>query len=102
MAEESLDQPHATSHSSSDNVHNVDTDSFDAEYLATCVLFAQSHGIFPKSQGCQQDTGLGHASPGVLPQPLQQNPEPNLFHGYYQNQFVAINAEYKDDNNGDA
>ena len=98
MAEGSAYLPDVTDYFESDSIQDIDIGSFDVEYLATCVRFAQSQGIFPASQGDQLDTSFLHGSPSALPQPLNQdqgtffdpqNLDPNLVGNAYQDLLIS-------------
>ena len=98
MAEGSGYLPDVTDYFESDSPQAIDIGSFDIEYLATCVRFAQSHGIFPISQGSQLDTSFSYGSPSAPPQPLDQdqgaffdtqNLDPNLVDDAYQAPLIG-------------
>lgn len=72
MAEQRPYQQDAPDYSMSDSILNVDIRSLDSAYLSTCVRFAQSHGMFPKSHGGQHDTSLPYGDPGALLKPYYQ------------------------------
>lgn len=80
------------------SAYDVDLGSYDAEYLATCVRFAQSYGIYPTPHGNQQDTGLSGDNPCTLLQSLEEehsnlfyHPEidPRIFDEVYANPFTG-------------
>ena len=80
------------------NAYDVDIGSYDVEYLATCVHFAQSYGIYPTPHGHQQDTSLSGDIPYTLLQALEEehsnlfyHPEidPRIFDEDYSNPFIG-------------
>lgn len=88
--------PDVADYLESDSTQEIDIGSFDNEYLATCVRFAQSHGIFPIPRGSQLDTSFLDA-PSAPPQPLNQdqgtffdpnNLDPNLVDDAYQDPLI--------------
>ena len=98
MAERSGYLRDVTDYFESDSTQDIDIGSFDIEYLATCVRFAQSHGIFPTPQGHQHDSTFLHGSTSALPQPLNQdqgtffdpqNLDPNLVGNAYQDPLIS-------------
>ena len=98
MAEGSGHLPDGTDYFESDSTQDIDIGSFDIEYLATCVRFAQSHGIFPTPQGSQLDTSFLQGNPSALPQPLgqdqgtvfdHQNVDPNLVDNAYRDPLIS-------------
>ena len=116
MAEGSGYLPDGTDYFESDSTQDIDIGSLDVEYLATCVRFAQSHGIFPTPQGSQLDTSVLHGNPSALPQPLNQdqgtffdtqNVDPNLVNNAYQDPLIGntsatpFDTQGNDDNNDD-
>ena len=116
MAEGSGYLPDVTGYFEQDSTQDIDIGSLDIEYLATCVRFAQSHGIFPTTQGNQPDTSFLQGSPSGLPQPLNQdqraffdpqNLDPNLVDNAYQDPLnrntsaTPFDTQGNDGNNDD-
>lgn len=116
MSEGSGYLPDVTDYFESDSAQAIDIGSFDIEYLATCVRFAQSHGIFPTSQGSQLDTSFSSGSPSAPPQPLDQdqgiifdthNLDPNLVDNAYPDPLIGntsatrFDTQSNDGNNDD-
>ena len=98
MSEGSGYLPDVTDYFESDSTQAIDIGSLDIEYLATCVRFAQSHGIFPTSQGSQLGTSFSPGRPFAPPGPLDQdqgtifdtqNLDPNLVDDAYQDPLIS-------------
>ena len=98
MAEGSHYLQDAPDYSVLGNAYDVDLGFYDAEYLATCVRFAQSYGIYPTPHGHQQDTSLSGENPCTLLQSLEQehsnlfyHPEidPRIFDEEYSNPYTG-------------
>lgn len=68
MAKQWPHQQDAREHSMSDGIHSVDVRSLDPEYLSACVLFAQSHGIYPSSSARHPDNNIASNSLNALPE----------------------------------
>ena len=109
MAEGSGYLPDVTDYFESDNTQDIDVGSFDIEYLATCVRFAQSHGIFPTPQGHQHDSTSLHGSPSALPKPLiqdqgtlfdPQNLDSNVVDNAYQDRLISSTSATPSDTQG--
>ena len=109
MAEGSGYLPDVTDYFESEHTQDIDIGSFDNEYLATCVRFAQSHGIFPTPQGSQVDKSFLQGNHSALPQPLNQdqgtffdphNLDPNLVDDAYQDPWISNTSPTPYDNQG--
>ena len=107
MSEGSGYLPDVTDYFESDSTQAIDIGSFDIEYLTTCVRFAQSHGIFPTSEGSQLDTSFSSGRPSAPPGPLDQdqgtifdtqNLDPNLVDDAYQNPLISNTSATTFDN----
>lgn len=83
MSQWSAYQRNATDYSRSSDIQDINIRSFDDEYLATCVRFAQSHGLYPTSYGQQEDTSFPQGSPCAL------HLDPDLVGDDYQNPYIG-------------
>lgn len=83
MAEQWPHQQDGREHSMSDGIHSVDVRSLDPEYLSACVLFAQSHGIYPSSSARHPDNDIASNSLNTLPEDPNRGPfsthDPKLY-----------------------
>lgn len=96
MSQWSAYQRGATDCSRSIDVQDINIRAFDDEYLATCVRFAQSHGLYPTPCGHQQETSFPQGSP------CASHLDPDLIRDDYQNPYLGntsagpIDAQHND------
>lgn len=83
MSQGFVHQRDATDYLRSSDIQDINIRSFDDEYLATCVRFAQSHGLYPTPYGQQEDISFPQGSPRAL------HLDPSLVGDDYQNPYIG-------------
>ena len=81
MAEEpSYQSEDMTDYPASGSVQEIDIYSLDVNYIATCVRFAQSHGIYPESYRHQHDNSFPYVNSDAIQEPFPQNHSTSFGH----------------------